>query len=378
MIIFFGIICFLYSGVILFLLYGTFRIKEFRSKRKSLKNKFSVIIPFRNEAENLPALLRSISKLDYPTRLFEILLINDASEDNSIEICKKFKADHPEIQIKILESVSTGNSPKKEAISTAIERAENNFILTTDADCILPEKWISSFDNFLQESGAQLISGPVELHSSSKGNNLLLRNFQELDIMSLQAATMGGFGIKRPFLCNAANLCFDRESFQKVNGYSGNENIASGDDIFLLEKFKKAGFKVGFLKNRNAIVSTTAQPDLKSLISQRIRWAAKTTAYKSIFTKSIGSIILLMNFSFVLAFFGWIAGFLPVKGFLILFLIKFNVDLLLIFRGMIFFREIRLLKLYFPAFLLYPFFSSYIGIFSLFSGYSWKNRKFSK
>ncbi|SDK89500.1 Glycosyltransferase, catalytic subunit of cellulose synthase and poly-beta-1,6-N-acetylglucosamine synthase [Salinimicrobium catena] len=374
MIIFLAVISFLYVFLLLFLLYGLRKLPDFCGKNSVPKTTFSILIPFRNEAESLPELLYSLKQLNYPKEFFEIILINDASEDASEAICTSFISENPQLNVSFLQNQRKSGSPKKDALTTGIEAAKNDFIATTDADCRLPETWLQELDAVIQNDEAEFVAGPVTV-IPKKG---FWNGFQELDIFSLQAATMGSFGVDLPIMCNGANLCFSKEAFLKVNGYSGNEGIASGDDIFLLEKFQKAGLKTAFLKSRAAIVQTTLQPDLESLISQRVRWAAKTSAYKSFFAKIVGLTVLLMNLGLIMAFLGFVTGLLPLQAFGLPFLLKFNADFILIYQGARFFDREKAMKTYFFSSLIYPFFSSYVTAISLFCGYNWKGRRFRK
>ncbi len=372
--IFLGVTTFLYAFLLLFLVYGFKKLPNFFRNKTAPETGFSVIIPFRNEAKNLPQLLHSLKMLNYPKELFEIILVNDASEDTSEEFCKNFAENNPELDLKLLQNKRTSGSPKKDALTTGIKFAKKEYIITTDADCMLPQDWLKEFDAGITGTGVEMIAGPV----APVPKNGFLNSFQELDLYSLQAATMGGFGVDLPFMCNGANFCYSKKAFLKVNGFTGNEGIASGDDIFLLEKFRQEGFKTTFLKSKAAVATTHLQPTFKGLISQRIRWAAKTSAYKGFFGKAVGLTVLFMNFGLVLAFVAVAAGVFPFQILFFPFLLKFNVDFLLIYSGAQFFDREKVLKNYFFSSLIYPFFSSYVAILSLFSGYQWKGRPFKK
>src|SRR5690606_17033911 len=120
-------------------------------------------------------------------------------------------------------------------------------------------------------------------------------------------------------------------AFLKMEGFKGNEKISSGDDVFLLQKFKKNGLKTEFLKCLEAIVFTQPQPDITSLISQRIRWAAKTPAYKSAFAKITGLLVLLMNLLLVISTFLVFLEIISYEPVLFAFLFKFLADLSLLY-----------------------------------------------
>ena len=342
--------------------------------------KFSIVIPFRNEAEPLPELLASIETLNYPKQLFEIILVDDDSQDNSVDIINSFLIKHQlkqhnQIDISIISNTRKTNSPKKDAITCAIKKAKYDWIITTDADCKLPQFWLDSFDEYIQKYDAVCIAAPVTYNN----NTSFLKRFQTLDLLSLQGATIGGFGINKPFLCNGANFAYKKSVFNKINGFQGNTNIASGDDIFLLEKIKTwHPKKLHYLKCEKAIVSTKPQTSWKLLIAQRVRWAAKTSAYNNWFGKFTGLIVLLMNAIIIICLVLSLIQIFNFKTLFYILVIKFSIDFFLIYTSASFFNQKNILKIYILGFLIYPIFSVYIALLSSFSGYQWKGRKFTK
>ena len=163
-----------------------------------------------------------------------------------------------------------------------------------------------------------------------------------------------------------------------LKGFQGNDHISSGDDVFLLQKFQEKKFPIAYLKSPEVEVLTHHQKDLKSLISQRLRWASKSSSYTSSFAKFTGVTVLLMNFFLAMAILLSFTGILAYKAILLSFFIKFYLDLMLIFKWSNFFKKNDVLKHYIWCSLLYPFFTSYIAITSLFSGFEWKGRSFKK
>jgi biofilm PGA synthesis N-glycosyltransferase PgaC len=302
--LFFLFVC--YAVLITSLAIGFVKMTEFKPEKTVAKTRFSVIIPFRNEAENLPQLLKSIRELAYPKALVEFILVNDNSTDSSVKTVKEVldtivpKNKISLTNIHIINNIRSSNSPKKDAILTAISVAKNNWVLTTDADCVLPKKWLLTLDNFIQKNKPEMVVAPVNYTVK----NSFLEQFQLLDFMSLQGTTIGGFGIDFPFLCNGANLAYKKETFLKLNGFEGNNTIASGDDIFLFEKFLAADKKgVQFLKSKDAMVSTFPVKTMSDLIQQRVRWASKTSNIKSFVVKGIGILVFLTNLSVIFSLF---------------------------------------------------------------------------
>ncbi|MGE5944632.1 MAG: glycosyltransferase family 2 protein [Flavobacteriales bacterium] len=374
------VICFIIT-LLYVVLIGSFvlgfdRIKVFKLEKSPSKTTFSVIVPFRNETENLPVLLESISKLNYPKHLYEVIFVNDESEDNSVEVINTSGL-HRDTQtdISIIKNERKTKSPKKDAITSAINLAKHEWIITTDADCQLPEFWLNSFDEFIQQTNAKCIVAPLTYYDDTN----FLNRFQLLDILSLQGATVGGFGISKPFLCNGANFGYQKSIFKQLNGFEGNTNIASGDDIFLLEKMVTLYPKEShYLKCNNAIVTTKPQESLKELVSQRIRWAAKTSAYNNGFGKLTGIIVLLMNSLVVISLLLTLLNMFSAKILLYILVIKLYLDFLLIYKTASFSNQKNILRSYLIGFLLYPFFSVYVAFLSLFNGYTWKGRTFKK
>ncbi|MEN8123922.1 MAG: glycosyltransferase [Bacteroidota bacterium] len=369
------IITVIYAVLIIAFIVGFNRVQNFEFTKYESQNKFSILIPFRNEVKTIPTLLESFTKLNYPFELFEIILINDNSSDNFKNLIDNFQNQNKELQIHLIDSKRKSNSPKKDAIKTAINKANFDWIITTDADCIVPENWLYNFDGFIQKNNTKMIVAPVAFIFEDN----FINNFQILDFLSLQGSTLGGFGIDKPFLCNGANLCYNKQAFLKVNGFDGNDHIAGGDDIFLLEKFISIfPNTVHYLKSETSIVKTKAQSTLNQLIDQRVRWAAKTSSYKNSFAKLVGFIVLITNFYLIFLFVFATLNYISWQHFGIVFLVKFNIDFLLIYKTSKFFNQQEALKKYLTSSLLYPIFNVFIAFLSFFKNFEWKERTFKK
>ena len=354
----------IYCLAIIALIYGFTKVNSFDYLGLKPKTKFSIIIPFRNEAENLPKLLDSFSKLNYPADFFEVILVDDASD------CRLQIADC-RFQVSVINNIRISNSPKKDAISTAIRVVKNDWIITSDADCIVHKNWLSALDNYIQLHKVSMIAGAVSYHCE----NSFLHHFQQLDLASLQGATIGSFGLKKGFMCNGANFAYTKSFFQKLNGFDGNDGIASGDDVFLLQKaMARFPEKVHYLKSRNHIVFTKPLDDWKSLFHQRVRWASKTSSYQSRFGIGLGLVVFGGNLSWVAGCGLWVVGLTPLLNIVLLFLLKFSVDFVLINKTNGFLKNKT--RFFLMSSLLYPFFSVSVALYSLFGKYEWKGRRF--
>jgi len=349
---------------ILALIYGFTKVNSFDFTRMEPKTKFSIIVPFRNEAENLPGLLASLSKMNYPPELFEVILVDDESED-------EFKVQSLKFKVSVIKNIRVSNSPKKDAISTAMTVAKNDWIITTDADSMVPENWLITLDNFIQQQNVSMIAGAVTYDCK----NLFLHHFQQLDLASLQGATIGSFGLKKGFMCNGANFAYTKSFFEELNGFEGNDGIASGDDVFLLQKaMAHSPEKVHYLKSENTIVTTKPADDWKSLLYQRVRWASKTGSYQSRFGIGLGLVVFGGNIGLLFVVCCLLFGIGNIFLMCFLLLAKFSVDFVLINKTNGFLKSKT--QFFVISSLLYPFFSVSVALYSLVGKYEWKGRKF--
>ncbi len=365
MILIFYIILVVYSLAIGLLVYGFSKIDNFEPSQFTPKTGFTIVVPFRDEFKNLPILLDSFSKLNYPIHLFEVILIDDDTTEIFQLPSLKFKAS-------IIKNNRVSNSPKKDAITAAIQLVITDWIITTDADCVVNENWLLTLDEYIQNHDVSVIVGAVSYHCNAS----FLHHFQLLDFTSLQAATIGSFGLGKGFICNGANFAYRKSFFKALEGFRGNDQIASGDDVFLLQKaMSKSPEKVHYLKSKSNIVITKPLNSWKTLFHQRLRWVSKTSSFQSNFGISLGLVVFIANLAWIFAIWGILLGFYPFQKLILFFFQKFIVEMVLINKANQFLNEGKLLYKVFGS-LFYPFFSTAVALYSMFGKYEWKGRKF--
>jgi len=199
---------------------------------------FSIIIPARNEATVIKNCLLSILQQNYPTTLFEIIVIDDHSTDNTSAVVEEIQQQYNNVQLIKLQDTLEGkvlNSYKKKAIENAIDYAKGDWIITTDADCITPQKWLITYDAWIQQNNTVFIAAPVAFTN----NGTLLQTFQYIDFMNMQGITAASVNAGFHNMCNGANLAYRKDIFKSVNGFKDIDSIASGDDMLLMNKIKK-------------------------------------------------------------------------------------------------------------------------------------------
>ena len=347
------------------LLYGFSKINTFEAVGCTPKTTFTIVVPFRDETESLPILLDSFSKLDYPKHLFEVILIDD-------DAVKEFQLPNLDYKISLIHNHRISNSPKKDAITTAVQFVTTDWIITTDADCVVPKNWLETLDEYIQNHDVSMIAGAVSYDCKAR----FLHHFQLLDFTSLQGATIGSFGLGKGFMCNGANFAYTKSFFKELEGFKGNDILASGDDVFLLQKaMSRFPEKVQYLKSRNTIVITKPMNNWKSLFHQRVRWVSKTSAFDSSFGIYLGIVVFVTNTAWLVAIVYSLLGLISFKEIIGFFLLKFFAEMALIFRTNPFLSDT---KIDYPILgsLVYPFFSTGVALYSLFGKYEWKGRRF--
>ena len=353
---------------------GYAKIKDFETSTIPSTTKFSIIVPCRNEAKNLPKFLQSIAQLNYPKDAFELIVIDDFSTDNSARIFNQWRMQNGRIETTLLENLRLSNSPKKDAITRAVPIIKHPWIITTDADCVVAPNWLQVLDQYLQQTQAEMLVGSVVY--TTKNN--WFHHFQQFELLALQATTSGSFGIGKPFMCNGANLAYSKDFFNRLGGFGGINDRSSGDDVLLLQKaIEKEPAKVQFVKNSQNIVKTKPENDLYQLFMQRVRWASKTSGYQSTYARMLALVVLLMNTTIVAGIILVAMGKIDWKPFLVIFVFKYLFDYALMRTSKKFLLPKRFV---FPvaSSLIYPFFSVIVGYYSLLGSYNWKGRRFTK
>ncbi len=364
----------LYCGYIVALSHGFTKVKAFKAIGSVPVTTFSIIIPFRNEEQNLKRLLDSIAALDYPTEKFELLFVDDFSEDFSVNVINKWRIQNGKIQTTLLENLRLSASPKKDAISRAVPVIENQWIITTDADCIVPQNWLTTFNNYILGNDVDMIAAPV----AYDGKMSFLHHFQRLDMLSLQGVTIGSFGIGNPFMCNGANFAYTKKCYSELGGFAGNTTVASGDDVFLLQKaVLKDKSRVHYLKSNGAVVKSKPVDSWSQLLQQRIRWGSKTSDYNTNFGIELALVTFLGNFAIVLLALLAVFEIIDWRIAAGLFVIKSVPDFILLVQTNGFLIGGRLFFPFFSA-VLYPFFCVMVVLAAVFGKYEWKGRKYKK
>lgn len=362
------IISALYLIYILAFTFGLYNLKEkFFTFNNKNNVKASVLIAARNEEKNIGNLLKSLYNQTFSKELFEVIIIDDHSEDETISIVENFLKEHKDINLKFFKAEKEG---KKHAISQALHLAENELILVTDADCFLKETWIESIVNFYKEENCKMILAPVLLSPAET----FFEKIQVLEHLSLIGSTAGSAAIGFPVMCNGANMAYERLVALEVEKQRKDFNIPSGDDMFLMEYFIKnyGAENVKFLLSKTAIVKTNTCKNISEFFRQRRRWVSKTKSYTSWKILSTAFVVLFFNLSIIsLLVSALFSPTLLIPYFLLTFL-KFLIDYPLLRNITTFMNQKKLLIWTLPLEFVYPFYAVFTAISGMLINVKWK------
>ncbi len=345
------------------------------------KTKISIIIPIRNEQDYIENCINSLLDNHYPNLLYEIIIVNDHSDDNSVSIInnindKRVKLLHLADYLKSINISAKINAYKKAALQYAINESQGDLIITTDGDSVVKPDFLRAYAYYYETNNVKMMAAPVKFE---KANNFI-ESFQVLDMVSMMGITAAGISANKYYLANGANLAFDKQTFIGLEPYDITKT-ASGDDMFLVQSIaSKYPGEVHFVKAKSAIVTTALTHSFNDFWQQRKRWASKSNQYQESNIKWLMVLVFLVNiFPFImlgLSIILWSKLLLFVAVLIIL--AKYNLDYRYLKKILVFFDYSDAI-IHFPkAFFFYIIYMLYTGFVGLFpSKYTWKERKVS-
>lgn len=356
-----------YSIVLLWLAVGFLKTRSYSPEKKFLQTPVSIIICARNEEKNIVKCLKTIIAQNYVEGRVQLILINDASQDATVQLAERV-LNGSGLDYRIISNPH--QKGKKQSISYAMQFVTNELVILRDADTFTRSKqWLQNISDLYKDQSCDLIIGPVAI-----ANNFgMLWALQAIENNVLAVMACGSAYFKKPFLCNGANLAFTKTIFESVNGYSSHLHLQSGDDIFFLEDVKKIhGSKIVYLKSPEALVYTYPAYSFTKLIHQKVRWASKFKSNSNVLNSLLAILSLLVNV-------GWLISFAYVfinprdsKHALTFVLLKLTIDILLLFLASRFIKNRNLLAFALSAACVYPVYACIVGLSSVFIKPKWK------
>lgn len=330
----------------------------------------SIVISARNEAENVEECLNQIIKQNFSKNSFELILIDDASEDNTFDIAHK-TLEKSGLIYEIIKQ--TEHKGKKQNLALAIKKSKGAIIITSDADVIYRHpNWLLTISNYFKNYSPNLLIMPVDFETQPG----FLEKFQIIENLALTGITAGYSGMQKPFMCNGANLAFKKSAFELVSGYNSHINISSGEDVFLLEDIKKINpTLVHYVLLRELIAKTKPLHTFKNLFNQRVRWAGKAKYNSNNLNIFAGFIILAANLLFLALFVAILKKSVIIPYLSIFVLAKVVFDFLLLFLASDFLGRKKNILWFIPFECVYWIYTLIIGTASVFYKPYWKGKK---
>lgn len=328
--------------------------------------KLSLVVAFKDEEKNLPVLLNALLGQTLSQEFFELVFVDDHSSDQSFAVVNSYYSSFRNVKVVVLPAKSAG---KKAALTYGISLSSNPFVVFTDADCLPTKFWLESISN-ISANGSDFLVGAVVMHPI----NSFSRRIQSLEYSSLMATLVGSCGIGHPVIASSANLAF-RKDCLNIDVETMCPKVESGDDMFLLHQAKRImGCRIEFMNDPNSAVQTLTEPTISKALIQRRRWASKAIHYKDFDTIFVGLVVLLFNVALVVLLLASVFNVIWLYLFLILIILKSITDYSLIASYLKFTQQEKLLRIFLPLQLIYPFYIIYSFFMGLLIKSRWKGR----
>ena len=254
-------------------IFGKFAFaKALKSNPKKIA--VSIIVCAKNEADNVARFVPLLAEQEYPD--FEIILIDDASSDATLEIFEAFEKQYPNIRLVKVQNNEAFWGNKKFALTLGIKAAKKEYLLFTDADCYPASKnWLMEMSSqFTMNKTIVLGYGTYEKIPGSFLNKII--RFETL-LTAVQYFSWARSG--KPYMGVGRNLAYKKEEFFNVNGFIDHMKIRSGDDdLFINQAATSKNTTISF--NADSFTYSEPKKSFKEWFTQKRRHVSTAAHYK--------------------------------------------------------------------------------------------------
>jgi len=235
----------------------------------------SVIVCAKNEEENVKNFVPLLAEQNYPD--YEIVLIDDASSDETLEVFEAFEKQYLNVKLVKVENIEAFWGNKKFALTLGIKAAKNEYLLFTDADCYpKTTEWIREMSaQFTKEKTIVLGYGAYERIKGSLLNKII--RFETL-LTATQYFSWAKLG--KPYMGVGRNMAYKREEFFKTNGFIDHMKIRSGDDDLFINQAANAK-NTTICYSPESFTYSKPKTSFKEWFAQKRRHVATAKHYKS-------------------------------------------------------------------------------------------------
>jgi len=333
----------------------------------------SVIVPARNEGTNVGACLDGLDRQSYPRYLMEIIVVDDRSSDGTAEIVRAMRARNPRIRLVTVDEVPPGIAPKKHAIATGIASALGDIVVTTDADCTHPPGWIAGLVRMFEPD-----VGVVVGHTVYREPRTWFEGLQAIDYLSHRIIGAGTIGAGGVLTGTASNLAYRKRVFEEIGGFGDGGAVVSGDDDLFLHRVRaRTSWRIAVASSPETFVTTEPVAGWRAFLGQRARWASKTTRYnRETLPFLMATFVLFLLIVLLLPF--AIARPRRWMAFWAMLAVKWGVDYAVMRTGTRTFGQQGLMRYFWIANLLNPFYVVAATVWGVLGAFSWKGARFSR
>ena len=358
-----------YGGLMSVFAIGFFRVMRLRHLREEPPlPAVTVVVAARNEEKSIGRCLDSILANDYAG--MEVIVVDDHSDDGTADIVSSIAAKDDRLRLISLSNGIPVLTGKGRAIYEAVQSANTELILSTDADCVVSPNWVRRMaETFVDDT--QFVAGPVLYEY----NRHWFDRWQALEFMGLIAIGAGGIGAGVPNMCNGANLAYRREMYLARITEAMLKGAQPSDEALLQLLHADNPAYVRFCADHSATVTTQPVASLPDFMKQRQRWASNGAHYP---TPSLVAAITGVYLFYLLFFLAGIRLLISPETavvFLIAAVIKMLPEASLLFSSTRYFKRRGLMRWFIPGQLLQVPYVVIIGAAGILFDVSWKNRR---
>ncbi len=358
-----------YAISLMVLLIGLFRIPLSSNDRL---HSLTVIIAAHNEEENIGACLKAIASQDYPPNLFELIIADDRSTDGTPELIQEFCSNYHNISTVRVDLKEQNVTPKKTALIRALRMARGEIIVSTDADCVPHNGWLSAINDRFGEKVGMVVG-----HTAYPRPKSLWAGIDAIDYLSHRALGVAFIGAGSAYPCTASNFAYRKEIFESVEEEFSRLPVRPAEDNYLLNHVHtRSPWSFAVATEPASIVTTAGAGGLREFLQQRFRWGAYggnivTAGVRLFFLPAlllycliwIGFILSLMNAAIV----QWLLMSLGIKAF---------VDFLFMGKAVFIYRCHYLLAWFLPGFVANLILTLPIMVKGNFFTFRWKGERY--
>ena len=363
-----------YAVVACFFVVGLFRLRRRRAPAPANADlpHVSIVVAARNEAENVDACLPALLAQDYPQDRYEVIFVDDHSEDDTRARAEAYLDGAPHLRVLSLADLGDADrTGKQHALDLGIRQSRGEIVAGTDADCVAPPSWLRALTSrFRADTG--VVVGFSVLDARGDGGSAFVK-LQSLELLGIFAAFAGGLAWRLAMGCTGNSLAYRRAAYEELGGFMKMGFTVAEDNMFVQWVDRHTQWRIEVAHSADSLVWTRPMPTYRAFLDQRLRWSSNSLENRlSVVWFSVVAygVNLLLPVAVLLALMGF--GSLPWAVGLVA--LKLLPEWALLARGLSLFGRRDLLA-YLP--LLAPFHTSYVllvGLAGLSGRSAWKGR----